>query len=88
MPRAGGVTPVEALRSSATLLTQQLLRAHASYQAVGPAHFGHFVSDAVELFSDNHVFVTLQYREVIAHYRERVEAEPLVIAKPGATSKP
>ncbi len=62
--------------SAGTLALQQALRALSSYAVLGERRYPEFLANVVELFDDNHVFVTLQYREMLQHYLARLERTP------------
>jgi tetratricopeptide (TPR) repeat protein len=58
------------------LLTQQGLRAVATYEVVGPRHYPTFVENIFEMFTEIQVFVGLEYRELIQRYEKRLEQAP------------
>jgi hypothetical protein len=62
--------------SFATLLTQEGLRILHSSLVVGPEHTAEFVSYIGEAFTDLHVFLSLQYKELTARYEEDVHRHP------------
>jgi hypothetical protein len=67
---------LDTLLSAGTLAIQQALRALASHHTSPEGAFGAFIANVVEVFDDAHVYITLQYREVIERYRRRLERSP------------
>ena len=63
----------ETVRASLSLAVQQALRMNASYHTAPRDAFESFVREVAEVMEDSHVFATLQYREVIAHHRARLQ---------------
>ncbi len=76
VPRAGGRLVADSLLSSGTLAVQQALRGLASHHTSPAEGFGTFVTNVLEVFDDAHVYATLQYREVLERYRQRLERSP------------
>ena len=62
--------------SSGMLATQQALRGLSSHYTSPNGAFGVFVINVLEVFDDAHVYATLQYREVLERYRQRLERNP------------
>ena len=62
--------------SSGMLATQQALRGLSSHYTSPNGAFGTFVINVLEVFDDAHVYATLQYREVLERYRQRLERNP------------
>ena len=75
-PRGGGRRGADVLLSSGSLAVQQLLRGVASHYTSPAEGFGMFVTNVLEVFDDAHVYATLQYREVLARYQQRLERAP------------
>ena len=67
--------PVELPLSLASLGLSQAERGLVAAQAVPPGRQGDFIEFVTELFSDLHVYFSLQYREEIDRWRERVESD-------------
>ncbi len=75
-PRGGGRRAADVLLSSGSLAIQQALRGLASYYTSPRGAFGTFADNVREVFDDAHVYATLQYREVLERYRQRLERVP------------
>ncbi len=69
----GGARAIDVLLSSGALAVQQALRGLTSHHTSADRGFGTFVENVLELFDDAHVYATLQYRELLERYRERLE---------------
>ncbi len=76
VPREGGRLWADTLLSSGLLAVQQALRGLASHHTSPAGGFGTFVVNVLEVFDDAHVYATLQYREVLERYRQRLERAP------------
>ena len=68
--------PVELPLSMAALGVRQAERGLVAAQAVPDGHRGEFLDFVTEIFSDLHIYFSLQYREEIDRWRERVRREP------------
>ena len=75
-PQGGGRRSADVLLSSGTLIVQQALRGLTSHHTSPKGGFGTFVLNVLEVFDDAHVYATLQYREVLERYRQRLERAP------------
>jgi VCBS repeat protein/ASPIC/UnbV protein len=67
---------VDVLLSAGMLAIQQARRGVASHHISADGGFGSFVQNAAEVLDDAHVYATLQYREQIERYRQRLERSP------------
>ncbi len=68
--------PIQLPLSFGTLLTQQSLRAVYALQTVGPGHAIDLASYMAETLADVHIFVSLQYNDLVKRYDERIERNP------------
>ena len=75
-PRQWLGLPVQLPLSLATLATQETLRGLAAVQAVPAERLADFTAFTVEIFTDLHVYFSLQYREELEHWQERVRRDP------------
>ncbi len=75
-PRQLMVLPVQLPLSFGTLMIQQSLRGLYSSTIVGPERFPQFASYVAETLGDVHVFLGLQYKDLLAEYREKVRQKP------------
>jgi hypothetical protein len=75
-PRQLLALPLQFPLSFVTLLAQQSLRVIHSTQVLGPALIPDFFLYMAESFNDIHVFVGLQYKNLLSRHRERVERNP------------
>jgi hypothetical protein len=74
---AGGVEfGADVVLSSGSLAVQQGLRGLASHNVQPDGAFQTFVVNVLEVFDDAHVYATLQYREVLDHYKQRLDRAP------------
>ncbi|MEM7587672.1 MAG: FG-GAP-like repeat-containing protein, partial [Acidobacteriota bacterium] len=68
--------PLQLPIACASLISQEALRGAAVAQFM-PAHkLPEFLDFVVETFSDLHVYFSLQYREELAYWQERVQEDP------------
>src|SRR5258708_14101050 len=74
-PRSLGV-PAQMALSFGTLFVQSALRGLATYDVVGSTRVQRLVTDFFELYTEQQVFVGLEYREVIDRGKARLAAEP------------
>ena len=74
-PRSFGV-PAQMALSFGTLFVQSALRGLATYDVVGSARVQRLVTDFFELYTEQQVFVGLEYRDVIDRGKARLAAEP------------
>jgi len=78
-PRKGRLDPRRYFAlplATATLTIQEALRGSAMLQAVRPALWTDFLDFAVEVFSELHVYFSLQYGEELERQRELVQRDP------------
>lgn len=68
--------PLELPLSLASLGTQEGLRMVTSAQATPPERWSDFIGFVVEVFSDLHIYFSLQYQEELDRWRQRVEEAP------------
>ncbi len=68
--------PFTAPLSAIALLSDSMLAATVAYSVLGPQRIPSFMSDALEMFSEVNLFVSLQYKELSVRHRERLEREP------------
>ncbi len=77
-PREGRLDPRRYLAlplATATLALQEALRGTTALQAVRPALWADFLDFTVEVFSDLHIFFSLQYGEELERQRELVRRD-------------
>jgi tetratricopeptide (TPR) repeat protein len=74
-PRSLGV-PAQMALSFGTLFVQSALRGLATYDVVGSSRMQRLVNDFFELYTEQQVFVGLEYREVIDRGKARLAAAP------------
>jgi hypothetical protein len=74
-PRSLGV-PAQMALSFGTLFVQSALRGLATYDVVGSTRVQRLVNDFFELYTEQQVFVGLEYREVIDRGKARLAAAP------------
>lgn len=70
------ILPLQIPFSVGTLITQQGLRGLATLDVVGLRRYPVFVSNVFEMFTEVHIYVSLQYKEVVERYQERVRTAP------------
>jgi tetratricopeptide (TPR) repeat protein len=68
--------PVQLALSFGTLIVQQGLRGLASFDVVALRNYPRFLLDAIEVFTDTHVFIGLEYRDLLAKYEAQLERAP------------
>jgi tetratricopeptide (TPR) repeat protein len=68
--------PLELPLALASLGTRQAERGLVAARAVPEGELGDFLGFTTEIFSDLHVYFSLQYREEIERWRKRVERRP------------
>ncbi|HVV44943.1 MAG TPA: FG-GAP-like repeat-containing protein, partial [Bryobacteraceae bacterium] len=68
--------PLELPVSATGIAAETFLRMVAIYSAVGPKRLPAFLNDAAEVFVETAVFVGLEYKEIIARYREHLNEKP------------
>ncbi len=68
--------PIELPLSAGSLLTDALMKLVVVYTAAGNRRFPSLIGDALELFSDMQVFMTLQYKDLINRYEGRLRRNP------------
>jgi hypothetical protein len=74
-PRSFGV-PAQMALSFGTLFVQSALRGLATYDVVGSDRMQRLVTDFFELYTEQQVFVGLEYRDVIDRGKARLAAAP------------
>jgi len=72
-PRQWATLPFQLPLSVGTLMTQQSLRAIYATQILGPENVVDFASYMTETLADVHIFVSLQYHDLLKIYDERIE---------------
>ncbi len=75
-PRKWLGLPLQLPLSLATLATQETLRGLATVQSMPAERLGDFAAFVVEIFTDLHVYFSLQYREELDHWRSRLSRDP------------
>jgi hypothetical protein len=75
-PAGGTQFGADIALSSGSLAVQQTLRGLVSHHTSPEGAFGTFVINVLEVFDDAHIYATLQYREVLARYAQRLERNP------------
>ncbi len=75
-PREWMVLPFQLPLSVGTLMTQQSLRAIFATKIVGPEHIVDFSSYMAETLADVHIFVSLQYKDLLKQYEEQTRRDP------------
>ncbi|HEX4346673.1 MAG TPA: FG-GAP-like repeat-containing protein [Vicinamibacterales bacterium] len=75
-PKDNGRFGLDVALSASMLGTQQILRGLSSHYTSPDGAFGTFVVNVLEVFDDAHVYATLQYREVLERYRDRIKRSP------------
>jgi tetratricopeptide (TPR) repeat protein len=68
--------PAQLALSMGTLAIQSALRGLVTFEVVGPARYGKMMTDFFEMFTEVHVFIGLEYRELMDKYRVRLKAHP------------
>src|SRR5690349_20844303 len=68
--------PIELPLSAAGTMADALLKMITVYSAVGGKRTMRLIRDAIELYSDSAVFMSVQYKDLIARYEERLEKYP------------
>jgi len=58
------------------IIADSIARLMAVYHIVGPQRLPRMMIEAIELYSDTAVFVSLQYKDVIEKYLDRLQREP------------
>ncbi len=75
-PRQWMIMPVQLPLSLGKLLTQQSLRGVYATHIVGPEHILDFLSYVADNLTDVHIFVSLQYHDLLKRYDERISEAP------------
>lgn len=75
-PRRWVTLPLQLPLSFGTLLIQQSLRGLYASRILGLQRFPGFMTAMMEAFSDLHVYLSLQYKEELERYSERVRRDP------------
>jgi hypothetical protein len=75
-PREWVTLPLQLPLSFGTLATQQTLRGIHTAQIMGPGRAMEFASYMMETLTDVHVFVSLQYKDLLKRYEEMVRKNP------------
>ncbi len=73
---SGGRYGADVALSTGMLAVQQAIRGLSSHNTSREGAFGTFIVNTIEVFDDAHVYATLQYREVLERYRQRLERSP------------
>ncbi len=68
--------PAQLALSFGTLAIQSALRGLVTYEVVGPSRYPKLMTDFFEMFTEVHVFLGLQYKELLRDYRVRLEQNP------------
>ncbi|HYK89963.1 MAG TPA: FG-GAP-like repeat-containing protein, partial [Acidobacteriota bacterium] len=68
--------PFELPLSAGSLIADALMKLMVVYSAAGSRRLPSLMNDALELFSDTPVFMTLRYKDLIERYRERLKRNP------------
>jgi tetratricopeptide (TPR) repeat protein len=74
-PRTLGL-PFELPFSAGGIAVETLLRMMALVSVVGPKRMKVFMTNAAEVYVDTAVFISLEYKEVIERYKERLREQP------------
>ena len=75
-PRVLMALPLQLPLSFGSLMTQQSLRGFYTSYVVGPSKFMKFAGYMANSFTDIHVFVSLQYKELVERYRAFLDENP------------
>ena len=77
-PRDPGIlaAPFEFPLAVGGIIADSIARIMAVYHIVGPERLPRLMLEAIELYSDTAVFVSLQYKDVIEKYLDRLQREP------------
>ncbi|MCP3963348.1 MAG: CRTAC1 family protein [bacterium] len=75
-PRDWLALPFEMPLAFASLATQEALRGIATAQFVPLERMPEFLSFVVEIFTDLHVYFSLQYPKELAHWQQRLRRDP------------
>lgn len=70
------IVPLEIPLSIGTMAAQSGLRGLATFQVVGAKRFPQFVANVVEMFCEVHIYVSLQYKEIIQVHTNRLSQAP------------
>jgi tetratricopeptide (TPR) repeat protein len=68
--------PLELPFSAGGIAAETLLRMMALVSVVGPKRLKVFMTNAAEVYVDTAVFISLEYKEVIERYKERLREKP------------
>ncbi len=75
-PRQLAALPFQLPLSFGSLMTQQSLRGIYAARSVGPEQFVDFAEYVTDNLIDVHIFVSLQYKDLLRRYEDRVREEP------------
>ena len=68
--------PLELPLSATGIAAETLLRMMTIYSVVGPKRLPAFLSNAAEVYVETAMFVQLEYKELIARYKEHLKQKP------------
>ncbi len=68
--------PLELPFVATGIAAETLLRMMAIYSVVGPKRLPAFLNDAAEIYVETAVFISLEYKELIGRYEERLVEKP------------
>ena len=75
-PRQLAALPIQLPLSLGSLMTQQSLRGIYAARSVGPENLLEFASYVTENLTDVHIFVSLQYKDLVKRFEDRVREYP------------
>ncbi len=68
--------PLELPFAATGIAAETMLRMMAIYSVVGPKRLPAFLNDAAEIYVETAVFISLEYKDLIARYQERLREKP------------
>jgi tetratricopeptide (TPR) repeat protein len=68
--------PLDIPLSAAGIVADSLMRAMAVYRVAGIKRFPGLIREAMELYSDTAIFVTLGYKDMIVRFEDRLQRNP------------
>ena len=68
--------PLELPLSAGGIVAESLLRIIAVYTVAGTGRLPKFLNNVAEVYCETAIFIALEYKELIEHYKERLAKEP------------
>jgi len=68
--------PFEVSLSATSIVADAMTRMLAVYRITGPRRFPSLIRESMEVYSDTAVFISLQYKDLIARYEDRLARSP------------